>query len=260
MNKRSGFFLILISLFLISSQAMAKEKIEQMEIPAHVFSIDKENTFPNKTEDIEEIEASSTTKELIETTDVSVTNPKLIQLLNETSIKPSPIGIGYRGLIFLGRWPLHYESSETAINWQYQEINTNELNNTGGDVEQILTYHQAERREIHGALTNKISHTDDVRLMMLQTAKKETELPLTYQTVIGEQTTIGNTYRVAGGEYGELKTYAAAVNEKGKATFGDVYIELKGTKKKIVVKNITKQGIGAWIPIENHISFSYNVK
>nr|WP_323368649.1 YfkD family protein [Radiobacillus deserti] len=28
----------------------------------------------------------------------------------------------------------------------------------------------------------------------------------------------------------------------------------------MVVKNVTKQGIGAWIPIQDHLSFSFNLK
>ncbi len=263
MNKRSWLFLMLISIFLYSSIATAEEKErkeQESDMPSHVFSIAKENTFPNKSEDLEEVEANKSTKELLETIDVPITNPKLIQLLNETSIKPSPIGIGYRGLVFLGRWPLHYESVETEVNWKYQEVNVNELNNSDGEVEQMLTYHQEERKEIHGALANKISHPDDIRALMLQAAKEKTKLPLTYHTVIGEQTTLPNTYNVGPKQRGVLHTHAPAVNEKGKATFGEVYIQLKGNKKMIVIKNMTKQGIGAWIPIENHISFSYNVK
>lgn len=34
---------------------------------------------------------------------------------------------------------------------------------------------------------------------------------------------------------------------------------LKGSKKTLVVKNITSQGIGAWIPIQDHVSFGFIV-
>ena len=43
-------------------------------------------------------------------------------------------------------------------------------------------------------------------------------------------------------------------------TIGEVFIKLKGSNKKIVVKNVTKQGIGGWIPIQDHVSFSFQLK
>jgi hypothetical protein len=38
-----------------------------------------------------------------------------------------------------------------------------------------------------------------------------------------------------------------------------VYLVIKGTKRTIVVKNVTSQGIGAWIPVQDHLSFTYHV-
>lgn len=261
--KRIVILFVFILVCSLSSTVFAKEKEEkedEYQVPDHVLSIAKENTFPNQTKDTEEIEASDSTKELLETTDVDISNQEVIKMLNETSIKPSPIGIGYRGMIFLGRWPLNYDSEQTSINWEYQEINENELNNFGGDTEQKMSYYQEERKEILGALTNEISHPEDIRTMMLQTAKEKTNLPLTYQTVIGEQTSLKNTYHVAAEEMGILHAHAPAVHEKGKITFGEVYIKLKGNKKSIVVKNVVKQGIGAWIPIQDHVSLSFTLE
>src|SRR5699024_420326 len=254
---------MMICFFVISMSqpVLAKDEAkEAYEIPDHVISIAKENKFQNQSQDTEEIQSSKQTKEILETTDVTITNPELIKLLNETTIKPSPIGIGYRGMIFLGRFALNYESEQTTVNWEYQEINQNELNNHGGDSDQLISYHQEERKEIIGALTNKITDPDDVRQMMLLAAKDKTKLPLTYQTVIGEKTTLKNNYKVAPDAYGILQAHAPAVHEQGKISFGEVYIELKGTKKSIVVKNVVKQGIGAWIPIKDYVTFSYNIK
>lgn len=41
---------------------------------------------------------------------------------------------------------------------------------------------------------------------------------------------------------------------------GEVYIKLKGSNKTLVVKNVEKQGIGAWIPIQDYVSFSFQLK
>ncbi|WP_047981068.1 YfkD famly protein [Ornithinibacillus contaminans] len=263
MNKK--YFLALMTLLLaiqfplFASGAEKKAKKDEFSIPSHVLDIAKENTYPNSTEDEEVIEPSDLTKELIGSTEVPITNPNLIKMLNETSIDPSPIAIGYRGMIFLGRWPLSYESNDTNINWEYQKINVNEVNNIGGKDSQKLNYNQQEQKEIKGALTNKIANDADVKQMMIMKAKQHTKLPLSFTTTIGHGTKKENSYSVPVQKYGYLHAYAPAVNEKGQVTFGEVYIGLKGTKKTLVIKNVTKQGIGAWIPIQDHVSFSLEI-
>ncbi|WP_085993176.1 YfkD famly protein [Oceanobacillus senegalensis] len=237
-----------------------KKQENPFEIPSHVLDIAKENTYPNSTEDQEVIEPSELTKELIEEVKIPIENPDLIKMLNETTLKPSPIAIGYRGMVYLGRWPLNYESLETNINWEYQKINMNELNNLSGESNQEMRYIQQEKKEIKGALTNKIKNPDDVKKMMLLVAKEKTKLPLSYQTVIGKNTKKDNSYNIPVEKYGTLQAYAPAVNEKGQVTFGEVFIELKGGSKSLVIKNVTKQGIGGWIPIQDHVSFSFQVK
>ncbi|WP_096271446.1 YfkD famly protein [Paucisalibacillus globulus] len=254
------FLLVLQAPILISAAEKKEETKNQFEIPSHVVDISKENTFPNSTEDEEVIEPSELTQELMDSTEVPISNPNLIKMLNESSIDPSPIGFGYRGMVFLGRWPLNYESDDTNINWEYQNINVNELNNIGGKDAQKLSYNQQAQKEIKGALTNKIANPDDVKQMMIIKAKQETKLPLSYATTIGAGTKKGNSYSVPSQKYGYLHAFAPAVNEKGKVTFGEVYIQLKGTKKSLVIKNVTKQGIGAWIPIQDHVSFSVEIK
>ena len=264
--NRKGYFIVLIAFVLtillpFSSFGEEKKKSkDDFEIPSHVLIISKENTYPNSSEDQEVIEPSETTKELIESIKTPIENPDLIKLLNETTIKPSPIAFGYRGMVYIGRWPLNYKSDETTINWEYQQINLNELNNLGGEANQEMNYNQQEEKEIKGALTNKINNPDDVKKMMLLKSKDKTKLPLSYQTVIGKNTKKDNSYNVPAKKYGTLKAFAPAVNEKGQVTFGEVYIQLKGSKKSIEIKNVTKQGIGAWIPIQDHVSFSFNLK
>ncbi|MEN2768263.1 YfkD famly protein [Ornithinibacillus xuwenensis] len=237
-----------------------EEKKDPYTVPSHVLDIAKENTYPNSTEDEEVIEPSELTKELIDSSDVKITNPNLIKMLNESTLDPSPIAFGYRGMVFLGRWPLNYESSDTNINWEYQKINVNELNNLGGKDNQKLNYIQQEQKEIKGALTNKIANPSDVKQMIIMKAKQQTKLPLSYNTTIGNGTKKENSYSVPAQKYGYLHAFAPAVNEKGQVTFGEVYIQLKGTKKSLVIKNVTKQGIGAWIPIQDHVSFSFEIK
>jgi hypothetical protein len=264
-RRKSGFALIIVlvlaCLFPVNSFAAEKEKSkDNFKVPSHVLSISQENTFPNTTEDQAIVEPSKLTKGLLENVDVPIENPNLIKMLNETTLKPSPVAIGYRGMVYLGRWPLNYQSSDTTVNWEYQQINENELNNLGGETDQELGYHQQEQKEVKGALTNKIANPDQVKKMMLLKAKNKTNLPLSYGAVIGKGTKKTNTYTIPVKKQGDLDAYAPALNEKGQVTFGEVYIQLKGSKKSIEVKNVTKQGIGAWIPIQDHVSFSLQVK
>lgn len=265
MKKRNNMLLLTMVAFLFTlafpADGSAAEKVKEKKgIPEHVLNISKENTFPNATENLEVIEPSELTKELMEGMSIPLENPELIKMLNETTIKPSPIGIGYRGMVYLGRWPLNYASDETNINWEYQQVNVNELNNIGGDTPQNLNFIQQEQKEVKGALTNKIAKPDEVKNMMLLKAKEKTKLPLSYATIIGKNTKKNNIYVIPPKKLGNLQAFSPAVNEKGQVTFGEVYIQLKGTKKSIEVKNVTKQGIGAWIPIQDHLSFSFRLK
>ncbi|TFJ91694.1 YfkD famly protein [Lentibacillus salicampi] len=269
--KKEKFLIALIVFVLVwlfpfagFSAEKEKDKDEQkkeFEVPSHVLNISKENTYPNSTEDQEIVKPSELTSELIDgLEDITIENPDLIKMFNETSINPSPLAFGYRGMIYLGRWALNYKSDETNINWEYQKINTNESNNIDGDTDQKMQYNQQEKKEIKGALTNRITSPADIKKMMLLEAKEQTNLPLSYNTTIGKGTKKENSYNVPAKKYGHLQAYAPAVNEKGQVTFGQVYVKLKGSKKSIVIKNVTKQGIGAWIPIQDHVSFSFQLR
>src|SRR5699024_1160849 len=90
-----------------------KKEEDEFKLPKNVISLSKANTFPNTIEHGEVIEPSSTTKELLDELKIDIENPDLIKLLNESTIKPSPIAIGYRANVFLGRWPLNYKSENT---------------------------------------------------------------------------------------------------------------------------------------------------
>lgn len=236
----------------------AKEK--KFELPENIMSISKANTFPNVEEDYEVIEPNKLTEELIEAVEIPIENPELIKLLNETTVKPSPIGIGYRGMIYLGRWPLHYKSEEITINWDYQLINTNEINNQEGKETQDLHYIQQSEKTVKGALSTKIENPEVIKKMILQKTREATSLPISFSTTVGTNTRLENFYHVPSKKQGTLQTYIPAINEKGQVTFGEVYLELKGTSKSIVVKNVTKQGVGAWIPIQDHTAFSFQLK
>ncbi|KAB7672536.1 YfkD famly protein [Bacillus sp. B1-b2] len=232
-------------------------KSKLVTIPSSVMNITKENTYPNPAQDVPRLQPSELTQELINSSKVKIENPELIRMLNESTVNSSPFALGYKAIVYLGQWPLNYESSETAPNWEYQKINTNFYDNRGGNAAYQIHYVQEAQKTIRGGLTAKVSNADDVKKMMLVKAMQNSGLPLAFETVIGTGTKKDQVYNIPPKRLGYLFGYAPAVNEKGKITYGEVYVMLKGNKRSIVVKNVTSQGIGAWIPVQDHVSFGF---
>ncbi|WP_059282057.1 YfkD famly protein [Bacillus coahuilensis] len=240
-------------------QEESKEKTpKQLEIPSAVINVGQDNTYPNPTQDLPYLQPSDLTQELIDSSQVKIENPNLIKLLNESSMNKSPFALGVRATIYLGEWALNYESSETSPNWQYQKINTNYVDNRGGKGNVTISYSQDAQKQVKGDLTAKVPYGDHVKDLMLLKAMKNTGLPLSFETIMGAGTKAAQVYNVPAKKLGYLYAYAPAINEKGKVTYGEVYLTIKGTKRLIVVKNVTSQGIGAWIPIQDHVSFGFH--
>ncbi|MGM0845522.1 MAG: YfkD family protein [Bacillota bacterium] len=238
-------------------KASEKQTEPKVQIPSSVLNIAKENTYPNPTQDLPYLQPSELTAELLDTSEVKIENPNLIRMFNESSMNKTPFAIGMRATIFLGEWPLNYESTETAPNWEFQKINTNYYDNRGGNQNYQIHYVQEAQRTIKGGLTAKVPHSDDVQKMMLLKAMEKSKLPLSFQTIVGAGTKKDHVYNISPSRLGYLYGYAPAVNEKGKVTYGEVYLVMKGSKRSIVVKNVTSQGIGAWIPVQDHVTFGF---
>ncbi|WP_458414702.1 YfkD family protein [Schinkia sp. CFF1] len=241
----------------ISAENPKSSKSVKIKVPDSVLDISKENTYPNPTQDLPYLQPSDLAKSLLDTTDVRIQNPDLIRILNESSIHTTPTAVGFRATIYLGQWPLSYESTETNINWEYKPANMNKFDNRGGKSPQKMHYQQEEETVIKGGLTSRINNAEEVQKMMMLTAMKKTELPLAFETVIGQGTKKDQVYNVSSKKLGYLYAFAPAVNEKGKVTFGEVYLEFKGSKARLNIKNVTQQGIGAWIPVQDHLSFKF---
>ncbi|GER68465.1 hypothetical protein BpJC7_18970 [Weizmannia acidilactici] len=237
----------------------AKPVNKQVKIPQSVLNITKENTYPNPSQDLPYLQPSDFTEKLLKTSNVKIENPNLIRMLNETSVNHSFLSLGLRARIYLGEWPLNYESNETSPNWQYQKINTNYFDNRGGNANYKIHYVQESQKVVRGGLTAKLPKSDDVKKMMLLKAMENSNLPLAFDTIIGAGTKKDHEYNIPPKRLGYLYAYAPAVNEKGKVTYGEVYLVLKGTKREIMVKNVTSHGIGAWIPIQDYVSFGFAV-
>ena len=265
MKKYMSIFIIGL-IFLLTFQNEAAAKMDEkntkqnkqiIAVPNSVLTITKENTYPNPAQHMPKLEPSELTQSLIETSKVKIENPDLIRMLNETSVNSTPFAIGYRAIIYLGQWPLNYESSETAPNWEYQKINTNYFDNRGGNAPYQIHYVQEAQKMIRGGLTSKVPNTEDVKKMMLLKAMEKSGLSLSFETIIGAGTKKDHKYNIPPKRLGYLYGYAPAINEKGKVTYGEVYLMLKGNKKMIIIKNVTSQGVGAWIPIQDHVTFGF---
>lgn len=226
-------------------------------MPSSVLNISKDNTYPNEAQDLPRLQPSELAKELLKTSTIRIENPDLIRMFNETSISNAPLAVGYRAKIYLGQWPLNYESTDTTINWEYKQVNRNVYDNRGVERLYPLRYKQESQKTIEGGLTAYIKATDDVKKMILLKAMEKVQLPLSFKTTIGYGTGNGRVYNISPKQLGYLYAYTPAVNEKGKVTFGEVYLVLKGNQKRLVIKNITSQGIGASIPIQDYVSFKF---
>ncbi len=263
MKKFASIIMTLILMLTIIPAASAnkgqvkKDSAVKYQVPGAVRNITKENTYPNSTQDLPYLQPSDLTKKLINSSKVKIENPDLIRMLNESSINSTPFALGYRAIIYLGQWPLNYESTETSPNWEYQKINTNYFDNRGGKVPYQIKYVQEVQKVVRGGLTAKIANAEDVKKMMMLKAMKKTHLPLSFETIIGAGTKNDHFYNIPANRLGYLYAYAPAVNEKGKVTYGEVYLMLKGSRKFIVIKNVTSQGIGAWIPVQDYVSFGF---
>lgn len=240
-------------------KAKEKQAVKGITIPNSVLNITKENTYPNPDQDMPKLQPSELTQQLIDTSKVKIENPDLIRMLNETSVNSTPFALGYRAIVYLGEWPLNYESTETAPNWEYQKINTNYFDNRGGKAPYQIHYVQEAQKIVRGGLTAKVPKAEDVKKMMLLKAMEKSGLPLAFETIVGGGTKKDHIYNIPPKRLGYLYGYAPAINEKGKITYGEVYLMLKGSKKMIVVQNVTSQGIGAWIPIQDYMSFGFLV-
>ncbi|MFC5466860.1 YfkD famly protein [Lederbergia graminis] len=236
-----------------------KKVTGEIELPSSVINIEKENTVPNQAENKPFLKPSEFTKELIESANEKIENPHLIRILNESAINSSLLSVGMRATIYLGEYPLNYKSEETTPNWQYQKVNTNVHDNMAGNVNSRMNYVQQVQKRVTGGLTAKVPHAEDVQNMILLKAMEKTKLPLMTQTIIGAGTKHNQVYNIHPKKVGYLHAYVPAIVEKGEATYGEVYLVIKGTKRKIVVKNVTSQKVGAWLPIQNHLTFTFHV-
>ena len=248
--------IVFLTLSLTNLQQTYAEKSD-LRVPGSAANVSKENTYPNPTQDLPELQPGGLAKKLLDSSNVKIENPNLIRMFNESSVGKAPFAVGYNARIYLGVWPLNYESNETTINWQFKKVNTNFLDNRGEKNYKRVKYYQNSQQIVRGGLTAKVRNSDDVINLMMHEASEKTTLPLAFQTVIGAGTKNERVYNVPPKQLGYLYTYAPAVNEKGKVTFGEVYLILKGNKKSLQVKNVVSQGIGAWIPVQDYVSFGY---
>ncbi|PGL69613.1 YfkD famly protein [Bacillus sp. AFS055030] len=255
------FVLLNIAILIISlnngQTTFAAAAKSEIKVPRSAANVTKENTYPNPTQDLPELQPGGLAKQLLNSSNVKIENPNLIRMFNESSVSKAPFAVGYNAKIYLGVWPLNYESNETTINWQYKKINTNFLDNRGEKTYKRIKYYQNSQQIIKGGLTAKVRNADEVINLMMHDASEKTTLPLAFQTVVGAGTKNERVYNVPPKQLGYLYAYAPAVNEKGKVTFGEVYLILKGNKRSLQVKNVVSQGVGAWIPVQDYVSFGY---
>ncbi|RKD25686.1 hypothetical protein BEP19_01720 [Ammoniphilus oxalaticus] len=239
--------------------SVAAKEEKQVKIPDTVKDISRHNTYPNPDMDPEYVQPSPTALELFKTTDYSIANPNLIRLLNESTIQSSKLAVGFRANIYLGNWALNYESKETSLNWEYKQVNINHADNRGGTDLVELSYEQNEEFTATGGLTTEVFAEDDVKKLMIAKAKENTKLNLAFKSTIGRGTKHDTMLKVPAKKVGYLQAFTPAASERGTVTYGEVYLNISGGEKKLIIKNVTQKGVGAWIPVQDKLTFRYVV-
>ncbi|SDC05910.1 YfkD-like protein [Pelagirhabdus alkalitolerans] len=216
-----------------------------------IISVESFNTEESPKTDTKEVEKEEWVKEVISEIDEPITNPYLIDQLNQTTIHQPFFSFGSRSEVFLGRWVLNYQSDDTETNWLYQNINENELTNDRAH------YVQEETVEVSGGLQVKVDQSDQVQMMLLEDVRERIDLPVNDRVRFGEGTEV-EVADLANENRQMLKAYAGAIKETGHLQYGDVYLKTKGRQKSLVIKNIIEQDMVAWLPINQHIAIELN--
>lgn len=218
------------------------------QIPSHVQSIEQENTAQQKNREFIDVERTALTQKWIEESDLKITNPYLINQLNETEVKRSFFAFSYSSEVYLGRWPLFYQSTESSVNWNYQKINNNYV------AKEVINYFQNEDQLISGGLHSQVSNSEQVQNMILEDTRKRIVWPIDYQATFGAQTKKQISMTNSSGSE-QLEAYGGAVKETGTVTYGEVYLSMTGRKQELIVKNVVEQEVTAWLPVQNYLAF-----
>lgn len=254
-------FFFFAALFCCPSQGYAGEsRSTHIQIPDYVVNMEKDNTYDSHTVHTKKVKPNKMSKQILETSPIPIENPYLIQLLNESTMKNAPLAVGYYAKIYLGIWPLNYVSKDTNVNWYYQKINTNYMDNRDGKQTARMSYYQETQKTVKGGLTSYLNRVEDVQAMILQETRKRTALPLSFEATIGGATRGSGLYHVPAKCMGYLSAYVPAIHEEGEVTYGAVYLDLKGNKRTLLIEKMKKEEINAWVPIQDYIAFGFDYK
>ncbi|SEO65272.1 YfkD-like protein [Amphibacillus marinus] len=224
--------------------------IDPDQLPAHVQSIEQENTRVQEHAQAVFGEAKSLTKTMLEKQAQQISNPFFIEQLNETQVNNSKFAFGYKSEVYLGRWPLHYESKETGINWSYQKVNENYVS------PERIKYFQTDEVKVNGGIQSKIPGSEQIQQMVLQNVMERLSIPVSFEASFGADTekvlALNNN---AGRE--TLEAYAGAVKEVGQVTYGEVFLTMNGRKQDLTIKNVVDEEITVWLPIPNRLAFHF---
>ena len=238
-------------------EVFSKEKIQ---VPDYVVDISKDNTYNLKKIASKEVKPNEMTKHILEKSRVEIENPFLIQMLNKNRMKNAPFAIGYRAEIYLGEWPIAYHSQNTNVNWYYQKVNINYMDNQSEQKVVCMSYEQEANKEVRGGVTTQLQRMEDVQRMIEVQARKKTGLPLSFYTVVGAGTKGRGLYHVPAKHLGYLTAYVPAIHEEGEVTYAKVYLQPNGNQRRVCLRAINQKKVNAWIPIENHIAFGFDYR
>lgn len=175
--------------------------------------------------------------------DIHVSNRELIHLLNESDFSVRRFSFRTDALVYLGRWVLHYEPEKLSLVRDFSEL---------GVVfapEGKLDYVVPSRHMVQGALKRKHLMADGVKQVIRDEVQRVTELPADFTVAFKQNVSVDASVA----DEGEYSMFVPAVLTEGYVVYADVYLEMKGKERKLLLKNKLKEKAGAWLPVGNRL-------
>lgn len=180
---------------------------------------------------------------LLEGVDDAITNRELIHLLNESDFSAKRFSFRTDAVVFLGRWVLHYEPEKMSVVRMYDELDVIEV--AGGNVD----YRLMERKVVQGALQKKHILPDSVKQVVRDEIQEVTKMPADFTATFPQALLVKEPVA----DEGMYSMSVPAILTEGHVVYADVYLEMKGKERRLVLKNRLKEPTGAWLPVENHL-------
>lgn len=180
---------------------------------------------------VEEDTSTESTQSWYDNKNISLDNPKLIDVLNRSHYQPSFYTLGVDGSIFIGRWLLSCDIESITPEPYFIEI-TNDVANVSDKKLQL-------KRRLHLSVDSS-----EELLNVLKYKKSKQFQNLTNEVTLNRDISIKENTSV----HTSSRAFISGITIKGQTTTADVYIDMSNDELTLKVKNIVKEMIDThWI-------------